>query len=208
MGREASCEVHVTTSRGTSDPVERRFKAQVELASDEIIVRGKEGFRLKFKELSAIGAKGGVLSLVDEKRKVELHLGKDTLLWAERARSPPGRLDKLGIKSKVRVALLGPLPRDLREEIASSGAVEVRGGAVDLVLLTPEARRDLAQLETLKEWIAPSGAVWVIRERGSEAVTERDMRAAAREAGLVAIKVAKLSETHTADKLVIPRRDR
>jgi hypothetical protein len=212
MGLEASCEIRVVMSNARSArdaSAWRKFKAKCELSGEEIIVRGPEGFRLKLAELLTLEANSGVLLVADGKRQVELVLGKTVAeKWAEKARAPRGRLEKLGIKAKTRVAMIGPVPRDLREEIEVSGAVVVRGGAVDLILLATEEQRDLDQLDTLKEWIAPNGGIWVIRRRGSDDVTERMMRDAAKRAKLVAIKVVKLSEEHTSDKLVIPSRDR
>jgi hypothetical protein len=212
MGLEASCEIRVVMSnaRAARDVAAwRKFKAKCELSGEEIIVRGPEGFRLKLAELLTLEAHSGILAVADSKRQVELVLGKTVAeKWAEKARAPRGRLDKLGIKAKTRVAMIGPVPRDLRDEIMACGAVVVRGGAVDLVLLAAEEPRDLEQLDTLKEWIAPDGGIWIIRRKGSDDLTERQMREAAKNAKLVAIKVAKLSEEHTSDKLVIPRRDR
>jgi len=210
MGLEASCEIRVALRNGRSESAAwRKFKAKCELSGEEIIVRGPEGFRLKLAELVTLQAHQGVLEVADGKRQVELVLGKATAdKWAEKARTPRGRLEKLGIRARTRVAMIGPLPRDLKEEVEASGAVVVRGGAVDFVLLAAEKPRDLDQLDSLKEWIAPDGAVWIVRRRGSDDLTERQMREAASKARLVAIKVAKLSEEHTSDKFVIPRHER
>jgi len=48
------------------------------------------------------------------------------------------------------------------------------------------------------------GAIWVIRPRGSDAISEGDVMAAGKAAGLVDIKVARFSDTHSALKFVIP----
>jgi hypothetical protein len=201
MGRTATCEVKVGS---------RLFKAPVELETDEIIVRGKEGFRLKFAEIhESAEIEGGVLRVGDRKRTAELQLGaKEAGLWLEKIKNPPSRVDKLGIKAKTRVALIGELPEDLVEEVARVKATVVRGGLVACVLFAVQRPRDLGQLDVLKEWIAPAGAVWVIREKGSETIREQDVRAAAKEHKLVAVKVARISDRYTADKLVIPRKDR
>ncbi len=201
MGQTVNCEVRVGT---------RSFKAQVELETDEIIVRGKEGFRLKFAEIHETAeVQKGVLRAGDRKRSVELELGsKEASLWLGKIKNPPSRVDKLGIKAKTRVALIGDLPEDLVEEVARVKATVVQGGLVAHVLFAVERPRDLGQLDVLKEWIAPAGAIWVIREKGSQTVREQDVRAAAKVHKLVAIKVARLSDRYTADKLVIPRKDR
>ena len=52
------------------------------------------------------------------------------------------------------------------------------------------------------------GALWVIRPKGSPAITEAEVMAAGKRAGLVDVKVASFSGTHTAEKFVIPRASR
>jgi hypothetical protein len=67
------------------------------------------------------------------------------------------------------------------------------------------APADLDRLPALARALAPAGGLWVIRPKGRAAVTEAEVRAAARGAGLVDVKVASFSPTHTADRFVIPR---
>jgi hypothetical protein len=51
----------------------------------------------------------------------------------------------------------------------------------------------------------PAGALWLVRPKGKDTpVTEGATRAAALAAGLVDVKVAAFSATHTAEKFVIP----
>jgi hypothetical protein len=56
--------------------------------------------------------------------------------------------------------------------------------------------------------MAPDGAVWVSRPMGSDRISENDVMAAGREAGLYDVKVVRFSDTHTAEKFVIPKKDR
>ncbi|PYR70118.1 MAG: hypothetical protein DMF88_03745 [Acidobacteria bacterium] len=49
-----------------------------------------------------------------------------------------------------------------------------------------------------------SCAIWVIRPKGSQQISESDVMKAGKAAGLVDVKVARFSETHTAEKFVIP----
>jgi len=76
------------------------------------------------------------------------------------------------------------------------------------VFLPADGRADLARLPGLKERIAPDGAIWVLRAKQAAgvgaAITELDVMAAGRAAGLVDVKVAAFSRTHSAAKLVIP----
>jgi hypothetical protein len=48
------------------------------------------------------------------------------------------------------------------------------------------------------------GSIWVVWPKGREELKENDIIAAAKDAGLVDVKVAKFSETLSALKLVIP----
>jgi hypothetical protein len=51
----------------------------------------------------------------------------------------------------------------------------------------------------------PAGGLWVVRRKGSDApVTEAESMAAGKTAGLVDTKVVAFSETHTAERYVIP----
>jgi hypothetical protein len=79
----------------------------------------------------------------------------------------------------------------------------------DVVLYAVSAPRDLERLSALRSAIEPNGAIWVVRVKGKAAtVKEAEVMSAARAAGLVDIKVVAFSETHSADKLVIPVKDR
>ena len=53
-----------------------------------------------------------------------------------------------------------------------------------------------------------SGAVWVIHRKGPTGVADTTIFGKAKELGLVYTKVARVSETHTAEKLVRPRNKR
>ena len=70
------------------------------------------------------------------------------------------------------------------------------------------AARDLERMERLKEALQPAGALWVVRPRGNPAITETQVMAAGKAAGLVDVKVVRFSETHTAEKFVRRLSDR
>jgi hypothetical protein len=53
-----------------------------------------------------------------------------------------------------------------------------------------------------------NGAIRVVYPKGRKDITENDVRQAGLRAGLVDVKVARFSETHTALKFVIPVRRR
>jgi hypothetical protein len=76
---------------------------------------------------------------------------------------------------------------------------------LDIVFYEADVVGDLVRLPALRSAIKPAGAVWVVSPKGKTAhIKDVEVMAAAREAGLVDIKGASFSETHTALKLVIP----
>jgi hypothetical protein len=122
------------------------------------------------------------------------------------------RLLKLGMSPGARVALIGVTDPDLAEELAAFTDDLVEGGQgpdSDLIFLGADGPMDLATLRAMRACLRPGGAIWVISRKG-RAATLRDVevRAAARDAGLVDNKVVAFSATHTALRLVIPVADR
>jgi hypothetical protein len=126
----------------------------------------------------------------------------------ERAYATP-LLEKLGVRSGVRVAVLGIDDGDFRALVAGPTHDLTEGWpkeASDLVFLAVDGPGDLEPLAALRERIVPTGAIWVVSRKG-RAATLRDVEviAAARAVGLVDNKVVAFSATHTALRLVIPK---
>jgi len=111
--------------------------------------------------------------------------------------------EKVGVKPGQRVRLVGIVAADL----AGPGAI-VDAGEADVVLLGAESADDLGRMEELRDGMARDGAIWVIRPRGRPHLTEAMVIGAGREAGLYDVKIARISDTHTGMKFVIPVADR
>jgi hypothetical protein len=76
---------------------------------------------------------------------------------------------------------------------------------MNVVFLWADMPASLKKLASIAKSIARDGAIWVIHPKGAASkVKDTDVFAAAKKAGLTATKVARFSETHTAEKLVIP----
>jgi len=73
-----------------------------------------------------------------------------------------------------------------------------------LALSSANTRTDLDRLAALKASLTPEGALWIIRPKDVKEITEADTMAAGKAAGLVDVKVVRFSDTHTAEKFVIP----
>jgi hypothetical protein len=95
---------------------------------------------------------------------------------------------------------------DLIDELKTHGlAVSVAArGTFALIFYGAEHRDDLKGLPGLRHKLKSDGALWVIRPKGSKAITEAEVMSAGKRAGLVDVKVASFSATHTAEKFVIP----
>jgi len=115
------------------------------------------------------------------------------------------------VKPGLTAIVSGERHADLVGQLKARGARIVRtapAGGSDPVFYGASNRDMLDGLRDVKRSLKPSGALWVIRPKGSAAITESEVMAAGKNAGLVDVKVVSFSETHTAEKFVIPRRDR
>ena len=117
--------------------------------------------------------------------------------------------DRLGVRPGMRVATLGAFPPDFLTPLRSRAAEVVTDPAgCDIVFLAAEDRAQLAQIARLTPSLRRDAALWIVRPRGSSAISERETLAAGLEAGLVDVKVGHFSETHSAAKFVVRLRDR
>jgi hypothetical protein len=138
-----------------------------------------------------------------------LELGALAAKWADRIKNPRGRLDKLGVKPGMKVSVVGAVDFDaeFRVELEARGADASFGkprAASELIFFVAAHEKDLARLPALRKSLTPAGGIWVLRRKGGQGVTEAQVMAAGKAAGLVDVKVVAFSATHTAEKLVIP----
>jgi hypothetical protein len=201
MGNEARCRARYGDEVG-------EVKALLE--TKELVLRGALRAVIPFEQMKQVSAEGGALRLTHQGRKLELSLGPRAAKWAEKIKSPRSRIDKLGIKAGEAVLLLGVTDRSLEAELRGRGAELKPGkGPCAAIFLQVAAPKDLGRLKAAKARLLPDGALWLIRPKGAGAlVSERAAMAAGKAAGLVDVKVVAFSETHTAEKYVIPVADR
>jgi hypothetical protein len=198
MGSEARCTVRHGRTRA---------EARVLLESAELVVRGDLRLKIPFPEMKKVRAANGRLEIAWSEGTTILELGAQAETWAKKIASPKSLIDKLGVKPGQRVVVVGiedeEFSRQLHERTAnvSSGRV-VKGCA--MIFLGATSTKDLARLATAARAIERAGAIWVVWPKGKPALREDDVRAAALASGLVDVKVAAFSATHSALKLVIP----
>jgi hypothetical protein len=199
MGFEATC-------RATLDGEAGRGKAQLE--STELTFRGDFNARVPLGDVQAVTVAGKTLTLKWRGRVLALELGEAAAKWAEKIRNPPSRLQKLGVKPGMRVAMVGRFDGGFAAELTAAGATVVAPTSkapVDILFYALTAPPDLDRIAGLVKRLDQAGALWTLRPKGKDTpVTESETRSAGLRAGLVDVKVAAFSATHTAEKFVIP----
>ena len=194
MGNEAQCRVEIGGESAD---------AKALLETEELIVRGDVRAKIPFREAKDVSADNGVLRLRWNGRDVRVHVGRDAAKWAEKIRNPKSVAEKLGVKPGQKISIIGKLDESFLSGVDVDVSRRLRRGS-DIIFFAASKRADLEKLAELRESLAPAGAVWVIRPKGVSAITESDVMADAKTAELVDVKVVRFSETHTAEKLVIP----
>lgn len=121
--------------------------------------------------------------------------------------SKRSRLDKLGVKPGMRVALMGLTEAAFQHELRTR-TEDVSVGRprkdTDMVLFEVNGPAALARLATLRGTIKRNGSIWVLWPKGQAHIKEDTIRSAAIARGLVDVKVIAFSETLSGLKLVIP----
>jgi len=198
MGAEAKCTATISGKKSVGKAL---------LETDELIFRGDDiRLTIPYKSVSSIDVKDGVLHVAWLSGVASFELGPSAVKWADRIRNPPSRIDKLDVKPGQLVLFVGIRDATLREEIETRGATVVARpiAEVDAVFVAANERSDLRRLATVQNFLKRDGAIWVIRPKGSLSISENDVMSAGKNAGLVDVKVVRFSETHTAEKFVIP----
>jgi len=196
MGREARCAVR----HGDSEAV-----CRVLLETDDVIVRGDIRLAVPLRDISDAADDGGTLRIAWPDGVLELDLGEpEAGRWEHAIANPKTLFDKLGVKHGQRVAVVGSLPPEFVAKLRGQHPEPPSGAPLDVIFLALGSVGDLDLIDSLQHGLAPDGALWIVRPKGSKELPESAVRAAARGVGLVDIKTARFSDTHTADKYVIP----
>ena len=199
MGQEVNCKLRLG---------KRLAEGKALLESQELIFRASD-LRLKiaFQQMISVEAKDGWLRIRYPDGMVALELGAQAPKWADKILHPKSLIDKLGVKPGMRISVVGLGDGDFRRDLAARTQDVVEGKATpdsDLIFLGANGPKDLDRLRALQQSIQPNGAIWVVYPKGQQHITEAGVFTAGKQAGLVDVKVASFSPTHTALKFVIP----
>lgn len=200
MGYDAQCTLTYEgkTSRGTAA-----------LEHKDLRFRGSTRLAVPLATITKASARDGVLHVTFGGKSADFNIGPAAEKWASRITNPPSRLDKLGLKSGMLVAAVGvsddAFLKEANERVAKLiRKVPATGQPADMVFFGVEHRDGLQRLSGLVPLIKPEGAIWIVRPKGKKEITESETMAAGKRAGLVDVKVVSFSDTHTAEKFVIP----
>jgi hypothetical protein len=198
MGQEAACEA--------------RFGGQVSvgkalLETDALIFRGAFRLSIPLRSIRTAEASDGLLHVTSPEGTAVFGLGAQAEKWAHKIRNPRTLVDKLDVKTGVRVSLCGVFDASFREQL-NARTSDIREGKPakdsDLIFLQVAGVKDLARLTPLQSSLKRNGGIWVVYPKGREDITESGVLQAGRQSGLVDTKIARFSDTHTAHKFVIP----
>ena len=196
MGQELECRLRYQR---------RMLAGKAYLETDYLLFRGEERLKILLKDLTAVTASAGVLTLEFAGGPAEFELGKAAEKWRDKILHPPSRLDKLGVKPGLSARLAGEFASDFLAELGVRDAALPEGRSkVDLVFFAADRALDLRKVASLPAGMKPDGAIWVVYPKGVTAIREIEVLNAGREAGLKDVKVASFSPTHTALKFVVP----
>jgi hypothetical protein len=194
MGQELDCTLRYR---------QRTLAGKAYLETAHILFRGEERLKISFDQVTGVHAAGGVLKLEFAEGPALFELGAAAERWARKILHPPTRLEKLGVKAGLAIAVEGELEPEFLREI---GEVVGAKAKADLLFFAAHRTADLARIAKLKARLKPHGALWVVYPKGVAAIREIEVIEAGRAAGLKDIKVASFSSTHTALQFALPVR--
>jgi hypothetical protein len=202
MGQEANCTLRFQG---------KTFQGKALLETREILFRGDLRLNIPFADIQKLDVKNGDLHVRTKNGLAVLQLGAKAQQWQHKILHPKSRAEKLGVKTGGAAAVLGAMPPDFLDELKNNGVQTTTGKVAatsSWIFLSAEKSADLSKLNAIRKSMRATAGLWIIYPKGVKTITEHDVRGAGLKAGLVDVKVASFSETHTALKFVIPKAKR
>ncbi len=204
MGYETKCRVRVSDDRGS-----READATVLLETDELVVRGEARTRVKRSDIQRVNRRAGVVTVTSPAGSIALSLGEPAAeRWEKKLVDQPKPLiDKLDVRPGAAVLLIGEHDETMRAQLAARTPNVSRSANAknrDVVFVYVGHIADMARIERGNAAMKDDGAIWVVHPKGPNGVADTSIFAKAKELGLTYTKVARISETLMAEKLVRP----
>ena len=198
MGQEAECTVRYGKQRSAGKAL---------LETNELIFRGEFRLRIAFSSIESIKAANGELRVQTAEGVSVFQLGGEAEKWRDKILHPKTRVEKLGVKAGASVSLAGEFDQEFVQELRGL-TKNIHDRKIDAssecIFLSADSAQDLAGVAKSAKTMRGAAALWVVYPKGKKEITENDVLAAGRKAGLKDVKVVRFSATHTALKFVIP----
>jgi hypothetical protein len=204
VGYETKCRVRVVEDGAT-----READATVLLETDELVVRGEARVRVQRTDIQRIARHAGAVTVTSPRATVILSLGEPAAeRWEKKlGEAPKPLVDKLDLKPGASVLLIGTHDDTLCAQIAERTSKVSRASTAknrDVVFVDVRGNADMSRIDRASAAIADTGAIWVVHPKGPNGVADTAIFAKAKALGLTYTKVARVSDTLTAEKLVWP----
>jgi hypothetical protein len=198
VGNEVKCTAWL-------DKQESEGKALLE--TSEILFRGEFRLKIPFSTIKSAKAVDGELRLQTAEGLAVFQLGAAAEKWCEKILHPKSRIEKLGVKPGAKVSLIGGFDAGFLTEIGkltkSVNKTKVSGDS-EWIFFNADSKEDLGAMPRISKSMQGAAALWIVYPKGQKHITENDVLAAGRKAGLKDVKVVGFSPSHTALKFVIP----
>jgi len=202
MGNEAACTLRYA---------DKAISGKALLETSEIIFRGDSPLKIPFSAITSVQSQDGELHVRTKDGLAIFELGPRAAKWREKIANPKSLLEKLGVKPGGHVSLIGKFSADFLATLKKHPAIITQNRPAKdspWIFVAADAAQDLRRIHSLAKSMSGPTALWIVYPKGQKSITESDVRSAGVKAGLVDIKVASFSSTHTALKLVIPKSNR
>jgi hypothetical protein len=204
VGYETKCRVRVV-----EDGSMQEADATVLLETDELIVRGDARVRIPRADIQRVSRRAGAVTVTSPRATITLSLGEPAAeRWEKKlGEAPKPLVDKLDVKPGATVLFIGTHDDTLRAQIAERTSKVSRASTArnrDVVFVDVRGSADMSRIDRASAAIADSGAIWVVHPKGPNGVADTAIFAKAKSLGLTYTKVARVSDTLTAEKLVRP----
>ena len=210
MGYETKCKVRVDDGSGT---IRQADAATVLLETDDLIVRGDARVKVPRASITKVASRAGVVTIISPAATISLTLGEEAAAkWRKKLEEPPKQLiDKLDVKPGAKVWLWHIDDATLAAQVTArtSNASSGRSAtSCNVVFVQVDSNDDLDRIDRAANAIVDDGAIWVVHPKGKNGVADTAIFGKAKALGLTYTKVARVSETLSAEKLVWPRSSR
>jgi hypothetical protein len=198
MGSELKCRVRFGKE-------ESEGKALLE--TSEVLFRGDFRLKIPFTTIKSAKAVDGELHLQTSEGLAVFEIGPAAEKWREKILHPKTRIEKIGVKPGEKISLIGDFDENFLAELKPlAGSVSKDKVATDFdrIFFAADSPKTLSAMAKIAKSLKGATSLWIVYPKGQKTITENDVIAAGRKAGLKDVKVVGFSATHTALKFVLP----